>query len=314
VVSAADATVVQLSGTSWGNKVWMDGGNSTHAPEAHFSRVSPEYFRTLSIPLLAGRDFEAHDTHGAPNVAIVNQTFARRIANGANPIGRRFRVEATPATPEMVYEIVGLVADTKYLRLREPFGPLFYVPIAQDPSPSLSDQLLIRTSAPTGTLFPALRRAIAEADPEARFTFYAYRERIEGALRSERLMATLSTAFGILAALLSAIGLHGVMSYMVARRRNELGIRMALGADRRRIIALVMRESANVLAIGLAAGAALSIYAASFARKLLFGLTPYDPATLLTTALLLAAVAFAATWIPARRAASQDPTTALRDE
>ncbi|MBZ5617673.1 MAG: ABC transporter permease [Acidobacteriia bacterium] len=314
VVSVADTNVVPISGNASGNKVWMDHATSAQGRGSYYSRVSNGYFRTLDTPLLAGRDFDDHDTLASPKVAIVNEAFARQLANGANPVGQRFWVEATPSTPETAYEIVGLVRSAKYLSLRQAFQPVFYLPYSQDPHPQLGDQLLIRSNAPLETLLPAVRRALAEVDPNARYEFGEFKTLIRDSLLRERLMATLSSSFGLLAGVLSAIGLYGVISYLVARRRNEIGIRMALGADRREILTMVLKESGRLLTAGLAAGTVLSLGAARFASTLLFGLTPYDGATLVTAVVILAAVALAASYLPARRAARLDPVVALRDE
>jgi putative ABC transport system permease protein len=314
VVSVADTTVVPISGSSWGNKVWMDGANAAAPADALFTRISTGYFTTLGIPLLLGRDFSNNDTSSSPKVAIVNQAFARKITGAVEPLGHRFRVEATPSAPETVYEIVGLVGNTKYRSLRESVEPVFYLPLSQDPRPQLADQLLIRSAVPFEALLPSVRQALQEVDPSARFAFEELQVQIASSLLPERLMATLSTAFGVLAALLSATGLYGVISYLVSRRRNEIGIRMALGAARRKILTMVLAEVCRTLAIGLAAGILLSLATATFARAMLFGLTPYDGASLFMASGLLVLVALVSTFAPAYRAASIDPMIALRDE
>jgi len=307
-VTAADTNIVPLSGSSSSNSVWMDGANAVPSKDVHWSRVSAGYFRTLRIGLKAGRDFDEHDGPGAPNVAIVNELFARRIAGTANAVGLRFHVEETPSTPETVYEIAGVAADTKYANLRGDAEPLFYLAMPQDRHPQLTDQLLIR-----GGSAPEIRRALAEADPGARFQVYRYDELISDSLLRERMMALLAGGFGLLAALLSAMGLYGVVSYVMARRKGEMGIRVALGAGRREILGMVLADSGRMAVQGLAAGILPALAAGSFAGKLLFGVKPYDPAVLAAASMLLAAVAMAASYLPAWRASRADPVEALRE-
>jgi putative ABC transport system permease protein len=314
VAAAADTTVLPLSGSAWGNRVWLDGAESSLGREGLWSRVSPGYFRTMGVRLLAGRDFDRRDTAKAPNVAVVSREFARRVMNTEAPVGQSFRMEATPSTQEAVYEIVGVVENTKYRSLREEMGPNFYLPMAQDPTPQGQDQLVIRCSLAPGAMTKEVRRAIAEVDPGARFSFDDMQELIDGAVQRERLMATLSTAFGILAGVLAGIGLYGVIAYNVTRRTNEIGIRLALGASPREIARMVIGESGRVVMAGIVAGAGLSMWVSGFARTLLFGIEPGDASTLALAATVLTVVALAAAWLPARRAARLDPTAALREE
>jgi putative ABC transport system permease protein len=175
-------------------------------------------------------------------------------------------------------------------------------------------RLLIRGAVPISRITGDVRRAIVGVDPHVRFAFDSFEKIVRESVQRDRMLATISSGFGLLAGLLSAIGLYGVISYTVARRRNEIGIRMALGAGRREITAMVLRESGRFVAIGVALGTVMSVWAARFADKLLFGIKPWDPGTLVLAALLLGATAAAATYVPARRAASVNPTTALRDD
>jgi putative ABC transport system permease protein len=308
VTAAADTNIVPLGGMSSSNSVWIDGAAAVASKNVHWSRVSAGYFRTLGIGLKAGRDFDEHDGPGAPNVAIVNEMFARRIAGTPNAVGLRFHVEQTPSTPETVYQIAGVVADTKYGNLRADAEPLFCLAMPQDRRPQLTDQLLIR-----GGSAAEIRRALAEVDPGARFQVYRYDELIRDSLLRERMMALLAGGFGLLAALLSAMGLYGVVSYVMARRRGEMGIRVALGAGRREILAMVLADSGRLAVQGLAAGILPALAAGSLAGKLLFGVKPYDPAALGAASVLLAAVAMAASYVPAWRASRVDPVEALRD-
>jgi putative ABC transport system permease protein len=314
VDAAAEVDMVPLSGSAWDNKVWVDGRDSGQATNSYFNLISPGYFQTLGIPLLGGRDFNQHDTSTSPQVAIVNAVFARRLGLGPNPVGRRFRKEATPFVPEKSYEIVGMVKDTKYRDLREDFPPIAYLVASQDPTPNESDQFLIHSNAPPDAVVSAVKRAMQQESPLISFEVGIFRTQIENSLLRERLMATLSSFFGGLAVALASIGLYGVISYTVVRRTNEIGIRMALGADRSAVVAMILREAAKLVMMGLAAGTVLALGAGLTARALLFNLKPYDPATLVMAIAALAGVAALASYLPARRAARLDPMTALRDE
>jgi ABC-type antimicrobial peptide transport system permease subunit len=244
----------------------------------------------------------------------VNQSFARRLALGENPIGKRFHREATPSEPETTFEVVGLVKDTKYFSLREEFMPIAFLSIAQHPRPDSGAQVLIRSAAPLTDLTLRIRNLAAEIHPAMTVDFRKFDTTVQEGLLRERLMATLSGFFGFLAALIAAVGLYGVMSYLVVRRTNEIGIRMALGADGRDVLALIMRQAGTLLAIGLAAGTLMALAAAQAARSMLFGLKPYDAATLGIAGAILAAVTVVASYVPARRAARLEPVTALREE
>lgn len=314
VMSVADTNVVPLAGTSWSNRVWTEGRNSSTGTDCHWSKISPGYFGTLGIPFLTGRDFNDHDRPGSRKVAIVNRAFAQRVAVAANPVGLTFRVEATPSTPETEYEIVGTVGNSKYGNLRETAQPIFYLPLSQDPVPTLSDQLLIRSNLPLQSLLPTLRRAILSADSNAHFEIYNFGDLIRTSLARERLMAMLSTMFAGLAVLLAAVGVYGVVTYLVSRRRSEIGVRIALGANRRTIFGMLCFESVKLLLAGLFLGVVVTLGTATLANTMLFGLTPHDPLALSAAAALLLFIGLLATFIPAFRAARLNPTEALREE
>jgi putative ABC transport system permease protein len=314
VDAAADTNIVPLSGNGWNNTVWIDGHDATQRQDSRFSGVSPQYFKTLGIPMLAGRDFNQSDTTRSPRVAIVNQAFARLLGLGENPIGMRFRREATPGSPEEVNEIVGLVKDTKYNRIRRPAAAIAYLDLTQDKEPENSMQVLVRSKLPMEAVEAAIRRTVHEVSSGISFDFEGLQDQIRQSLLAERLLATLSGFFGALAVVLAMIGLYGVMSYTVAERTSEIGIRMALGALRADVTAMILRKAATLLVAGLALGAGLSLAAASAASALLFGLKPHDPVTLAIAAAVLAAVALGASYLPARRAAALDPMASLKDE
>jgi len=313
VEAASQTNVVPLSGNAWDNNVWIDG-DSTRKTDSLLSRIGPDYFKTLGTPLLAGRDFNDHDSANAPKVAIVNESFARKLLDGANPLGQRFRIEATPADPEIAYEIVGLVKDTTYQDLREELGPIAYLPSAQDPRPAASGQFLIRSSLPQAELTASIKRVIGEVNPAIGLSFLGFKTMIEESMLRDRLMATLSGFFGLLALLLASIGLYGILSYGVASRTKEIGIRMALGARSRAVLSLILREALLLVVVGLAVGVPAVFAATRFASTLLFGLTPTDPLSLIGAALLMFVVALVAGYIPARRATRVDPLIALRYE
>lgn len=233
---------------------------------------------------------------------------------GRDPIGQSFQIEEGPGAPRPFYQIVGVVRDTKYRDLREPFTPLAHVAATQDAAPGPFLQLVIRAETTPAAVTAAVTRAVTEVNPAIAIQYQTVKTQVEQSLLRERLMATLSGFFGVLAVLIATIGLYGVMSYMVARRRIEIGVRMALGADRARVIRMIVREAGILLAIGLAIGALLSIYAARTAATFLYELTPGDPLTLSVAIAGLATVTLLASWIPARRASRLQPTVALREE
>ena len=314
VDSAAQVDVLPLSGSSTTNLIWMDGRDSSHSIAANFSWIGAGYLKTMGIPLLTGRDFDNRDTPDSTQVAIVTQTFARSLGLGDNPVGQRFRRQATPSSPETVFEIAGVVKDTKYYELREKFRPIAFLATTQDSQPNDFPRYVVRSAAPLSDVTGRIRTAMAEVNPAIGIDFRSYEGIVQEGLLRERLMATLSSFFGLLAALIAAIGLYGVLSYLVVRRTNEIGIRMALGADRNNILALVLREAGTLLAIGLGVGLALSVAGGHAVRSMLFGLSPYDSGTLATAVVLLVAVALAASYLPARRAARLEPMAALREE
>ena len=311
----ANAAIFQLIDANWWNDyVNLAGATERAATEPNFDRVSPDYFKTMRIPLLAGRAFDEHDTSTAPKVAIVNERFVKTILHGANPIGVHFQIEEYAGRPRPMYEIVGLVKDTKYGNLSEEFSPIVYVTTAQDDRPDQYAQLLIRSNLPPANLAAAVKSAIAEASPAISIEFGLLQTQIHNSLLRERLMAKLSGFFGGLAALLAMIGLYGVISYSVVRRTNEIGIRMALGAQRENIVKMILGEAGLMVVVGLAIGTGLALAVGKTASALLFGLKPHDPLTITLSAVGLAVVAVLAGYLPARRATRVDPLVALRYE
>jgi len=314
VESAAQAMIVPLSGSGWNRtvdtKLPVPGGDAI----AQLNRVGPGYFQTMGTKLLAGREFDGTDTQGSPFVAIVNQQFARVFLGTDHPVGTTFRFKTEVAHAEPLYEIVGMVENTKYGDLREDTQLIAYFPLAQNDQPPPYGSFVLRSALPLGSLQAGVAGALRQASPSIEVSFHVMRTMIQESLLRDRLMATLSGFFGLLAGLLATVGLYGVISYMVMQRRNEIGIRMALGADRGRIIGMVGREAALLLGVGLVAGTVLALATLRLAGSMLFGVKPDDPVTLLLAAAVLVAAAAAATYLPAWRAARMDPTDALRAE
>jgi putative ABC transport system permease protein len=313
VDNAADTGIVPISGNSWNENIVIED-DEKHKGTPWFSRISPGYFKTLRTPFLAGRDFDDHDSATSPKVAIVNETFVQKFLNGANPIGVRFRLDTFVGRPNPTHEIVGRVKDAKYRDLREEPIPLVYVAAAQDDRPDNFPQFLIHSSLPPDAVLPSIKEAILQTGPDIIIDFHTMETQVRDSLLRERLMATLSGFFGFLAVLLATVGLYGVISYTVARRTNEIGIRVALGAQRGDVIGMIMGEAGILLVLGVMVGGALALVAARAATSLLYGLKPHDPLTLALAVLVLAVVAAAASFLPAHRAARLDPMTALREE
>ncbi len=315
VAGVAETSLVPLSGGSSGNKIWLDGSDRAQGRSSNLSSVSAGYFATLRIPLLAGRDFSAEDTSTSPKVAIVNETFAQRFVATGNPVGQHFWIESTPTTPETMYEIVGLVRDAKYQVISEEPKPVAFLCFPQNSlGASSGGTLLVRTTTSIETLVPLVKNTLTDLNPNFRFVLRDLDTQINDSLIRDRAMALISGLFGVLAALLAAIGLHGLISYTVARRRREIGIRMALGAGRKTIVRSLMREHATWVAAGLCLGIPAAIAVTRAAEALLFGLGPYDPVTLFAAVAALTCVALAASYVPAQRAARVAPMSILKDE
>lgn len=311
-VAAVD--IVPISGNGWNEDVHFDNSGQDVHEVVNFNRVSPGFFRAMGTALIKGRDFGPENTLNSPAVAVVNESFVRKVLKGGEPLGKVFRVDEGAGVPESVYQIIAVVKDAKYFNLKEDFSPIAYLPRSQDKKPDTNASVVIRSGLAHDALTASVERAVAEINPAIGIQFSVLKTQIRDTLQRERLMASLSGFFGFLAALLATIGLYGVVSYMVVRRRNEIGIRMALGADRGNVLALVMREAATLLAIGLVIGTGLSLASTRAAASLLFGLKPHDPVTMALAAVSLAAVAAAASYLPAFRAARIHPTEALREE
>ena len=315
VDDASTAFIVPVSGSGWNNTVVIDGKTYSDRPHVvNFNGVGPGYFRTMGTPVLAGRDFTASDTVNSRKVAIVSQQFAAKFFEGRNPVGRSFQIEEGVGVERPLYEIIGLVKDAKYTNLREEFTPIAFLATAQEKEPDPFLQIVVRSSAPLTALTARITATVSATSPSAIIQFQALDSMVRDSLMRERLMATLSGFFGLLAGLLATIGLYGVMSYMVERRRNEIGIRLALGADPTAVIGMIMREAATLLVAGLVVGGLAAVAVSQWAKTLLFGLKPSDPTSLAMAAVALTVIAGLASYVPAWRASRLEPTEALREE
>jgi predicted permease len=312
VQGAAEVGIVPLTGENWNNRMWMDDSDGDHARVAMRNMVGPDYFHTLKTPLVAGRDFEERDLTGTARVAVVNEQFARLFAGGSDLVGRRVGIEPTPYEAQTALEIIGVVKDTKYRDLREEFQPTLFVPQSQGLLKSSRMRMMIRCNASPAALIPAVRKTIAAISPGAQYSFRVFDTWVEESLLRERLMATLSTIFGMLALLLTAVGVYGVTAYSLTMRRMEIGIRIALGADRNAVMGLILREAALVASVGLAVGTAVALGLGRSAEALLFGMQANDPVTILAAAAVLLAITLLASGLPAWRAFRVDPASELR--
>jgi predicted permease len=312
-ISAAEVDMTPVGGGGWDQNAWEPGYGGPKL-DVLFNRAGPGYFQTMGIAFAGGRDFDPHDDLTAPRVAIVNEVFARKIFQGKNPIGRTFRREEFGNRPDSQFLVIGLVRNTKYYELREDFQPIAYFPEAQNEQPGTGATFVLRTNTPLGEFYHNATAAAAEIHPEIGIDFTVLTDQIQNSLTRDRLMAALAGAFGVLAGVLAILGLYGVIAYMVARRRNEIGVRIALGATRTRVVGLVLREATLLLAIGLTIGLGFAAWAGRTAASIVYGLKPGDPLTLGAAVALLALVALAASYSPAARAASLHPMDALREE
>jgi predicted permease len=291
-------------------------GAGEEEPSAWVYDVGPDFFKTTGIKLLLGRALGPQDTQNSPNVAVVNQALVRQVFGKANPIGRRFSF-GTPKSAADEFMIVGVAQNAKYDNLRNPAPATVYVPYAQRLADIESYYIYfeVRTAGDPHVMISALRRIVRSVDDRVPlFDVRTETEKIDQAVMQERLFARLSSFFGFLALLLACVGLYGVMSYAVARRTGEIGIRMALGAQPGSILRLVMRDVAAILGVGLAAGLCISVAAMGLLQKMVFGLSARDPLTITVSAAMLCAAALVAGYLPARRAATVDPMVALRHE
>ena len=332
--SAALARIIPLAGGRWNQFVTIPGYDYKQGERRviDMNAVTPRFLETLGIPLVAGRDFRTEDSpaftpapptgppppDGAlrpeelagPHVAIVNESLVKKYFAGRSPVGSRLALTER-YREEGSYEIVGVVKDVRYFGLRQPTEPMVYVPAWRAGSGSTA--LCIRTGAGAETVIEAVRRqanAIDSAIPILRTR--TMEQNVDSNILQEKLVATLAGFFGLLALLLAAVGLYGVMAHSVARRTREIGIRMALGAAGRAVLWMVLRDALIMVTVGAAIGIPAALALAKFASSLLFGIAAGDPFNALMATLFLGGVAVVASFLPARRASRIDPGIALR--
>jgi predicted permease len=282
---------------------------SDNKSSAYRISLGQDFFKTMGIPVIAGRSFNATDTETSPLVGIVNQQLVKDFFPGINPVGRTFTTEKKHIT------IIGICGNAKYDSLRHDPPPTFYTLYRQWPEGQQAMTYEISTRVKPSAIVPALRKAIASVDKDLpMLDIRTQVEQIEDTTKQERIFASLTSGFGLLALILACIGIYGIMAYTVSRRTNEIGIRMALGAQPGRVLRMVLGEAWWLAFVGVIAGLAAALGMGRLIASMLYGLKPYDPSTLTLAALLLVFVALAASWFPARRAASIDPTQALRHE
>ena len=310
------------SNTLIGGGVSIDGllieGRPAPRPDdaslaVYFNNVGPRFFETMGIPLVLGRTIGPQDTSAAPKVAVINERLARKFLAGSNPVGRRFGMGDSKSRGEI--EIVGVVGDAKYADVRREVPPTVYVPYAQHLGSLREMHFEVRTAGDPSQMVPAVRRVVQDLDRNLPlFDVKTQVEQINQTIFQERLFTKLSSFFGLLAVTLTAVGLYGVMAYAVARRTNEIGFRVALGAGQRAILGMVMRDALALVVLGIALGAPAALAAGRLVSSLLFGLTPADPLTIVGASLVMILVAAVAGYLPARWASQVDPMVALRYE
>jgi predicted permease len=316
VVSASSSDLTPVGNMSWNDEIIVDGFTPKSMEDglSWFNEVSEGYFAAMRTRILAGRDFGPADVpNSAGRVVIVNDAFARRFFGDNSPIGHHFRLRAgeTLSTP---YTIVGLVENAKYRSLRETVEPIAYLASSQNAAPGRRRVVEVRAEGNPSSLIPAMRSILRDVNPAITVDFRTLSGQLATSLQRERMLAVLSGVFGSVALALAVLGLYGVTSYSVARRRGELGVRIALGAVRSRVVKLVLGEVGIVVAIGLVIGFIGARVASTQVAPFLYGTEPADPAVYVIAALLLATVAVLSSLIPAWRASRVDPIEALREQ
>jgi predicted permease len=294
--------------------------NPNKTQEEDYNIVGNQFFQTLAIPVLAGRAFGPQDTPSSPKVAVINEILAQKRFPGQNPIGKRFVTDPHDSDggggplPVNSFEIIGVCGDTRYTNLRDDPPPQFFLPYVQ--KSSVGGMVYeIRTRSKPEDILPALRQIVRQMDPDLTLVnVRSQDQQIDAALQQERIFVTLTSGFGLLALTLACVGIYSVMAFSVAKRTNEIGIRLALGAQPGQVRSMILRESGSLAAAGIIIGVVSALWFSRLVASMLYGIQPYDPATIAAGCSLLLAVALASSWIPACRAASVQPMEALRHE
>jgi predicted permease len=315
VISAAVALRGVMRGRGMSGNVGQEGQRITDFLNANANMVSPGYFETMGMHLLAGRSLVESDasppTPNTPTNAVTNRAFAERFFSGRNPLGKRFGLGPPGTVAKGQYVIVGVVSDAKYRSLREPIMPLYFLGEIRSESVVLN----VRTRVLPQSIFQPVSKALASLDPSLAFLeIHTMEEELSASTSGERLMAVLASLFGGLAAVVAGLGLYASLAYVVARRGREIGIRMALGARPADIVALTSRQSFTLGVAGIVIGLGGALVAGPSVRALIYGVSPSDPASLTTAAILVGLVATIATIVPAMRAARVQPASVLREE
>jgi predicted permease len=287
--------------------------NDKDRPFAEYAFVSSDYFSAVGVPVLRGRQFLESDTGASPPVAVINQAMAKKYWPGEDPVGKRLAL-GSPKFPVMT--VVGVVGDVKNMSLRQAPGPEMYVPFTQKPWPSMMTfQVALRTRADPLAMTAAAREAIRSADPDLPVAkVAAMTALVDGSMTQSRFAALVLGGFGALALMLAAVGMYGVISYSVRQRTREIGIRMALGAEKRNVLGMVLAQAASLAGVGVSIGLAAAFAATRIMAGYLYGVRATDPITFIGAAAVLVTVTLLACYVPARRATRVDPMVALREE
>ena len=300
----------------WSDLLLFQGVPRTpeNGQQAFFNIVGNGFFSTMSIPLVAGRTFNSQDTQGSPTVAVINESMARRFFPNGSAIGHRFAVGETPDHPGEI-EVIGIVKDAKYTALDEGSLMAAYFPCTQNPGFYGNFAVRYAPGANQREIVSRVRSSVAQINPNILVdSVSSLEEQVDGAIATQSLVARLSSFFGILAVFLACIGTYGLLSYSVARRTSELGIRLALGAQSRSLLWLILRECILLLVCGLAIGIPITLSSTRILKSLLYELSPLDPLAISTAIVAVAVMTLAAAWLPARRATRINPIQALRAE